>query len=93
MELCLGELCAGELHVFHSCLVPSSRKNLSVQHVTLCHVPVDVLPRLFLWFSQVKHFYRFHMDLRKVGSTRVDEPGSSASVSYGSKSLRKSNKL
>ena len=28
----------------------------SVQHVTLRHVPVDVLPRLFLWFSQVKHF-------------------------------------
>ena len=28
----------------------------SVQHVTLCNVPVDVLSRLFLWFSQVKHF-------------------------------------
>ena len=28
----------------------------SVQHVTLERVPVDVLPRLFLWFSQVKHF-------------------------------------
>ena len=28
----------------------------SVQHVTLEHVPVDVLPKLFLWFSQVKHF-------------------------------------
>ena len=28
----------------------------SVQHVTLHNVPVDVLPRLFLWFSQVKHF-------------------------------------
>ena len=28
----------------------------SVQHVTLEGVPVDVLPRLFLWFSQVKHF-------------------------------------
>ena len=27
----------------------------SVQHVTLCNVPVDVLPRLFLWFSQAKH--------------------------------------
>ena len=27
----------------------------SVQHVTLEWVPVDVLPRLFLWFSQVKH--------------------------------------
>ena len=27
----------------------------SVQHVTLRRVPVDVLPRLFLWFSQVKH--------------------------------------
>ena len=27
----------------------------SVQHVTLKGVPVDVLPRLFLWFSQVKH--------------------------------------
>ena len=30
--------------------------NRSVQHVTLGFVPVDVLPRLFLWFSQVKHF-------------------------------------
>ena len=28
----------------------------SVQHVTLVGVPVDVLPRLFLWFSQAKHF-------------------------------------
>ena len=28
----------------------------SVQHVTLWRVPVDVLPRLFLWFSQAKHF-------------------------------------
>ena len=28
----------------------------SVQHVTLYNVPVDVLPRFFLWFSQVKHF-------------------------------------
>ena len=28
----------------------------SVQHVTLYNVPVNVLPRLFLWFSQVKHF-------------------------------------
>ena len=28
----------------------------SVQHVTLECVPVEVLPRLFLWFSQVKHF-------------------------------------
>ena len=28
----------------------------SVQHVTLRHVPVDVLSRLFLWFSQAKHF-------------------------------------
>ena len=27
----------------------------SVQHVTLRHVPLDVLSRLFLWFSQVKH--------------------------------------
>ena len=27
----------------------------SVQHVTLKYVPVDVLPRLFLWLSQVKH--------------------------------------
>ena len=27
----------------------------SVQHVTLDRVPVNVLPRLFLWFSQVKH--------------------------------------
>ena len=32
------------------------------------------------------------MDLRKAGSTRVD-PGSSASVSHGSKSLRKSSEL
>ena len=28
----------------------------SVQHVTLKGVPVDVLPRVFLWISQVKHF-------------------------------------
>ena len=28
----------------------------SVQHVTLWYVPVDVLSRLFLLFSQVKHF-------------------------------------
>ena len=28
----------------------------SVQHVTLRDVPVDVLSRLFLWFSQAKHF-------------------------------------
>ena len=28
----------------------------SVQHVTLRNVPVDVLPRLFLLFSQAKHF-------------------------------------
>ena len=28
----------------------------SFQHVTLWHVPVDVLSRLFLWFSQAKHF-------------------------------------
>ena len=28
----------------------------SVQHVTLWHVPVDVLLRLFALFSQVKHF-------------------------------------
>ena len=27
-----------------------------VQHVTLGNVPVDVLPRLFLWFSEAKHF-------------------------------------
>ena len=27
----------------------------SVQHVTLERVPVDVLPRLFLWLSHVKH--------------------------------------
>ena len=52
-----------------------------------------------------KHYYCFHMDLRKVSSTRVDEPGlnlgrrtrvepgSSASVSHGSKSLHKSSEL
>ena len=28
----------------------------SVQHVTLEGVPVDVLSRLFLWFSQIKQF-------------------------------------
>ena len=28
----------------------------SVQHVTLWYVPMDVLSRLFLWFSQAKHF-------------------------------------
>ena len=27
----------------------------SVQHVTLRYVREDVLPRLFMWFSQVKH--------------------------------------
>ena len=27
----------------------------SVQHVTLCLVPVDLLLRLFFWFSQAKH--------------------------------------
>ena len=27
----------------------------SVQHVTLDCLPVDVLSRLFLWFSQAKH--------------------------------------
>ena len=34
----------------------------SVQHVTLENVPVDVLPRLFLWFSQAKHFECHHID-------------------------------
>ena len=33
----------------------------SVQHVTLESFPVDVLPRLFLWFSQVKHFECRHI--------------------------------
>ena len=33
----------------------------SVQHVTLMCVPVNVLPRLFLWFSQVKHFECYHI--------------------------------
>ena len=28
----------------------------SVQYVTLGYVPVEVLPRLFFWFSQAKHF-------------------------------------
>ena len=28
----------------------------SVQHVTLWHVPVEVLPWLFFWFNQAKHF-------------------------------------
>ena len=28
----------------------------SVQHVSLRCVQVDVLPKLFLWFSQAKHF-------------------------------------
>lgn len=27
----------------------------SVQCVTLRHVPVDVLPKLLIWFSHVKH--------------------------------------
>ena len=35
----------------------------SVQHVTLESVPIDVLPRLFLWFSQVKHFECHHIHL------------------------------
>ena len=30
--------------------------HISVQHVSLQFVPVDVLSRLFLWFSQIKHF-------------------------------------
>ena len=33
----------------------------SVQHFTLKWVPVDVLPRLFMWFSQVKHFECRHI--------------------------------
>ena len=33
----------------------------SVQHVTLYRVPVDVLPRLSLWFSQVKHYECHHI--------------------------------
>ena len=33
----------------------------SIQHVTLMCVPVNVLPRLFLWFSQVKHFECYHI--------------------------------
>ena len=33
----------------------------SVQHVTLESVPVDVLQRLFLWFSPVKHFECRHI--------------------------------
>ena len=28
----------------------------SVQHATLKNVPMDVLPSLFLWFRQAKHF-------------------------------------
>ena len=35
--------------------VPADRHG-SVQHVTLECVPVDALPRLFVLFSQVKHF-------------------------------------
>ena len=37
------------------CPVPTDIHG-SVQHVTLTDVPVDVVPRLFLWFSQAKHF-------------------------------------
>ena len=33
----------------------------SVQHVTLWYVPMDVLLRLFLWFSQAKHFECHHI--------------------------------
>ena len=33
----------------------------SVQHVTLEWVPVDVLPKLFLWFSRVKHLECRHI--------------------------------
>ena len=51
-ELCAGELCAGELcdgAVFHTYLASLvGFIHGSVQYVTLCHVPVDVLPRLFL---------------------------------------------
>ena len=35
----------------------------SVQYVTLWHVPVDVLSRLFLWFSQAKHLECHLIDL------------------------------
>ena len=37
----------------------------SVQHVTLRGVPVDVLPRLLSWFSQVKH-----LECRDISSPR-----------------------
>ena len=48
-ELCVGGLCGGA--VFHSYLVSDlvhSRTHGSVQRVTLWHVPVNVLPTLFL---------------------------------------------
>ena len=35
------------------------------------HEATDPYSHRYLWYS----LYRFHMDLRKVGSTRVDEPG------------------
>ena len=33
----------------------------NVQHVSLCYVPVDVLPRVLKWFSQAKHLECFNI--------------------------------
>ena len=67
-QMC-GELCGGSCvgedvgggglwggAVFYSYLVSLiAFIHGSFQHVALWHVPVNVLPRLFLWFSQAKH--------------------------------------
>ena len=54
-ELCGGS-CVGEA-VGELCFIHVSDPFTEVNiYVTLWHVPVDVLPRLFLWFSQVKYF-------------------------------------
>ena len=55
MGNCVGEVVGGGA-VFYSYLVSLiGFIHESVQHVTLVYAPVNVLPRLFLWFSQVKH--------------------------------------
>ena len=56
-ELCGGTVC-GSCVSFISCISDwvHSRTHGSVQYVILWHVSVNVLPSLFLWFSQAKHF-------------------------------------
>ena len=52
----VGGLCRGA--VFHSSCISDlvhSRTHGSIQYVTLWHFSLNVLQRLFLWFSQIKH--------------------------------------